>query len=68
MSTKDGGVSTANSLQGRGDLWPLQYDGRAVICGPYKDVLAGTIPVEEATTRQKKATSEGDTSGMVVWA
>ncbi|KAH8695606.1 2-nitropropane dioxygenase [Talaromyces proteolyticus] len=73
VSTQDGGISTVksvihDSLQGRGDLWPVPYDGRAVICDPYKKVLAGKLSVEQATDLQKKAASEGNTSGMVVWA
>jgi hypothetical protein len=55
-------------LQGRGNLWPTAYDGRAVRSSPYEDVISGSQSLKEATETQKKAAEQGDGSKMVVWA
>jgi len=72
ISTADGAISTVKStlhdaILGRGDLWPLTYDGRAIVTDSYRDAIAG-MPLEENVRQHKHAVETGDMSRRVAFA
>ncbi|KAJ5794403.1 hypothetical protein N7457_001002, partial [Penicillium paradoxum] len=71
ISSRDGGVSTIKSIRHDvfqcTDLFPRQYDGRAVIGVNYRDSQEG-VPDEEIIRRYNEAKEAGDHQRRTVWA
>lgn len=71
MSTTDGAVSTIKSVQHdifqSTDVWPQQYDGRAVIGSSYLDSQSG-VADEEVIQRYNEARKLGQDDRRTVWA
>ena len=56
-----------DAILDRGDLWPLTYDGRAIVTDSYRDAIAG-MPLEENVKQHKHAVEMGDMSRRVAFA
>lgn len=71
MSSTDGGVSTVKSVQHdvfqSTDVFPRQYDGRAVIGISYEDSQAG-VSNDEVIRRYNEARQAGEDQRRTVWA
>ncbi|KAJ6188882.1 hypothetical protein N7519_003790 [Penicillium mononematosum] len=71
VSGVDGGVSTIKSIRHdvfqSTDLFPRQYDGRAVICASYQDSREG-VSDEEIIRRYNEAREAGEHQRRTVWA
>ncbi|KAE9372832.1 putative 2-nitropropane dioxygenase family oxidoreductase [Stipitochalara longipes BDJ] len=72
ISTTDGGISTIKStihddIKGTRYLWPVQYDGRAIIGDSYKDFTTGHAK-EEVMLKYNAAMECDDVTRKIVWA
>ncbi|CAI7603486.1 unnamed protein product [Penicillium pancosmium] len=71
VSATDGAVSTVKSVQHdifqSTDVWPAQYDGRAVIGVSYTDSQSG-VTNEEVIQRYNDARKMGQDHRRIVWA
>ncbi|CAG8007791.1 unnamed protein product [Penicillium salamii] len=71
VSSTDGGVSTVKSVQHdvfqSTDVFPRQYDGRAVIGISYEDSQAG-VSNDEVIRRYNEARQAGEDQRRTVWA
>ncbi|CAG8939238.1 unnamed protein product [Penicillium salamii] len=71
VSSTDGGVSTVKSVQHdvfqSTDVFPRQYDGRAVIGISYEDSQAG-VGNDEVIRRYNEARQAGEDQRRTVWA
>ncbi|KAJ5272816.1 Aldolase-type TIM barrel [Penicillium angulare] len=71
LSSNDGGVSTVKSTQHdvfqSTDVFPRQYDGRAIIGISYKEAESG-LSQEEIIKRYKNATEQKEDYRRTVWA
>lgn len=71
VSSSDGGVSTVKSVRHdvfqSTDVFPRQYDGRAVIGISYEDSRDG-VSDEEVIRRYNEARNAGEDQRRTVWA
>jgi nitronate monooxygenase len=56
-----------DTIKGTKDIWPVQYDGRAIIGDSYKDFVAGHEK-EEVMQKHKTAMECDDATRKVIWA
>jgi nitronate monooxygenase len=55
-----------DTIKGTKDLWPVHFDGRAIIGDSYKDFVAGYAQ-EEVAQRYKTAMECDDVARKIVW-
>ncbi|PIG89429.1 hypothetical protein AARAC_003801 [Aspergillus arachidicola] len=71
VSTIDGTTTTIKSRKhdvfNSTDVWPTQYDGRAIIGRSYQDFQSG-VTDEEILKRHSKAREKGEDDRTIIWA
>ena len=71
ISTTDGASTTIKSRKhdvfNSTDIWPTQYDGRAIIGRSYEDFQSG-VTDEEILRRHSDAREKGEDDRTIIWA
>ncbi|KAB8211624.1 hypothetical protein BDV34DRAFT_208756 [Aspergillus parasiticus] len=71
VSTTDGTTTTIKSRKhdvfNSTDVWPTQYDGRAIIGRSYQDFQSG-VTDEEILKRHSNAREKGEDDRTIIWA